>query len=331
MLHKRLFSGNILKETRRASEEEVEKSLAYASGYLKNGTSIRNDLNQRRFMFIPPPIRYSTMFTRDLLHLLNHFQFDMTSESRPLRILYEAGPCFVVYKPAGLSTQAPAGIESLEVQIKNWLRDREQKTGNVYLGVPHRLDRPVSGALVVARHVRACRRLSEQFEDRLVGKSYWACVAGEIDPTEGRWTDWLYKVPGRAHVEVVAPDHTGAQAAVLNYRVLGKLPWGTWLEITLETGRTHQIRVQCAARGAPILGDVQYGANQWGSVLDDPREQPIALHARRLEFRHPMTKEPVRVIAPLPETWRELELSLAGLAADDPNRSGEFAEYSEPR
>ncbi|MBL8828979.1 MAG: RNA pseudouridine synthase [Planctomycetaceae bacterium] len=227
------------------------------------------------------------------------------------RLLYESGPCFVFYKPAGLSTQAPPGIDSAEVQIKQWLRDREQKPGNVYLGMPHRLDRPVSGALLVARHVRACRRLSEQFEDRTVRKIYWACVAGIVEPAEGRWIDWLRKIPSRAHVEVVDRDHAEGQAAILNYRTLGATQNRTWLEIELETGRTHQIRVQTASRGWPILGDAQYGsATSFGPATDDPRARAIALHGRSLEFRHPMTQEPQSVVAPLPVTWRELELSV---------------------
>lgn len=227
------------------------------------------------------------------------------------RLLYESGPCFVFYKPAGLSTQAPPGIDSAEVQIKQWLRDREQKSGNVYLGMPHRLDRPVSGALLVARHVRACRRLSEQFEDRTIRKVYWAAVSGNVAPSEGRWLDWLRKVPGQAQVEVVDRDHPEGQSAILNYRTLGTFAAGTWLEIELETGRTHQIRVQAASRGWPILGDAQYGSLlAFGPQLDDPRARAIALHGRALEFRHPMTKEPQRVLAPLPQSWRELQLPI---------------------
>src|SRR5690348_16402309 len=99
-----------------------------------------------------------------------------------LDILYEEGPCLVVNKPAGLSTQAPPGIDSLEVRVKEFYRARrEQQEGKVYLGVPHRLDRPVSGAIVFARHVRAARRLSEQFENRLVRKLYWVCVEGTVE------------------------------------------------------------------------------------------------------------------------------------------------------
>ena len=113
-----------------------------------------------------------------------------------VQLLYESGPVIVVRKPAGLLTQAPPGIDSLEARIKSWIKQRDQKPGNVYLGVPHRMDRPVSGALVFARHARAARRLSEQFEGRLVHKIYWACVAGQVTPAAGTWTDFVRKVPG---------------------------------------------------------------------------------------------------------------------------------------
>lgn len=222
------------------------------------------------------------------------------------QLLYESGPCFVLNKPAGLPTQAPPGIDSIEVRVKQWLRQRENKSGNVYLGVPHRLDRPASGALVVARHVRACRRISEQFERRTVRKVYWACVTGSVEPDAGRWVDWLFKVPDKAHVEIVDRGHPAAREAVLQYRTLARFPWGTWLEIELETGRTHQVRAQAASRGFSILGDAQYGSQvAFGLATNDERQRAIALHCRRLEFLHPMTREPVAVDAPTPDAWAE--------------------------
>lgn len=219
-------------------------------------------------------------------------------------ILYEEGPCLVVNKPAGILTQAPPGIDSLEVRVKRFLIERENKPGKAYLGVPHRLDRPVSGTLVVAKHVRAARRLSEQFEGRLVRKSYWAVVEGEVDADEGQWSDRVRKVPGQARGEVVAADQADAKRAVLSYRVKQRFDDKTWLEITLETGRYHQIRVQASEHGFPVIGDALYGATTtFGPQSDDPRDRAIALHARDLAFRHPMTKEDVDVTAPLPSTW----------------------------
>ena len=220
------------------------------------------------------------------------------------RILYEAGPCLVVSKPSGLLTQAPPHIDSLEARIKRFIKVRDQKPGNVYLGVPHRLDRPVSGALVVACHARAARRIAEQFERRTVLKTYWALVEGRVSTLEDTWRDYLRKVPGEARAEVVDATHADAKKAVLHYRVLGEDNGRTWLELNLETGRTHQIRIQAASRGLPIVGDQQYGAQQpFGPPSEEPRDRWIALHARRLALRHPMTREAVDVTAPLPAGW----------------------------
>jgi 23S rRNA pseudouridine1911/1915/1917 synthase len=228
-----------------------------------------------------------------------------------LDILYDNGPCLVVNKPSGLLTQAPAGIDSLEVQIKAFYREREGKPAdaNIYLGICHRLDRPVSGAIVFARHERAARRLSKQFENRTVTKSYWAFVEGAVAPDEGTWTDYLHKRHGMAQAEVVEASHPAAKHAVLQYRVKWHGPRGSWLEIELETGRTHQIRVQATSRGHPVIGDSQYGSTQLFGAPDlEIRERPIALHARQLGFRHPMAEEAVNVVAPLPADWEGLGL-----------------------
>lgn len=224
-------------------------------------------------------------------------------------LLYEQGPCLVVAKPGGLATQGPPGIDSLEVRVKEFLRTRDRKTGRVYLGVPHRLDRPVSGVMVLARHVRAARRLAEQFQARTVLKKYWAIVEGTVSPPAGTWTDYLRKIPDAAQVEVVSTEHPEARQAVLSYRVRGTDGRTSWLEIDLETGRMHQIRVQAASRLHPIVGDAQYGAElSFGPATDDFRRRWIALHARSLEFRHPMTREVVRQVAPLPPAWRPWHL-----------------------
>ncbi len=234
-------------------------------------------------------------------------------EVEPLEILYDEGPCLVVNKPAGLLTQAPRGIDSLEVRVKELYRQREEKQtdAKVYLGLPHRIDRPVTGAIVLARHVRAARKLSSQFENRTVSKIYWAFVEGQVAPGEGTWTDYLHKRHGLAQTEVVQADHPAAKHAVLHYRVLWHGPQGSWLEVELETGRTHQIRIQSASRGHAVLGDEQYGSQTpFGEQFPELRDRAIALHARQLGFRHPMTGEPVDVTAPLPATWQPLDLPL---------------------
>jgi 23S rRNA pseudouridine1911/1915/1917 synthase len=227
-----------------------------------------------------------------------------------LDILYDSRPCLVVNKPPGILTQAPAGIDSLEVRVKAFYREREGKEGSIYLGLPHRLDRPVSGAIVFARHVRAAQRLASQFENRTVSKVYWAVVEGDVQPDEGTWTDHLQKRHGMAQALLVPPGDPRGKLAVMYYRVLRRIDnVGTWLEVQLETGRTHQIRVQAASRGHPVVGDAQYGSTQpFGEQFSDERLRAIALHARQLGFNHPMTGDAVDVIAPLPDSWREIGL-----------------------
>jgi 23S rRNA pseudouridine1911/1915/1917 synthase len=208
-------------------------------------------------------------------------------------------------------TQAPPGIDSLELRIKDFLKQREEKPGRVYLGVPHRLDRPASGAIVFAKHARAARRLSEQFEGRLVEKTYWAVVEGQVTPAIGTWQDYMRKIPERPQAEILPATHPEARDAVLRYRVLAHGPWGTWLEIHLETGRMHQIRLQASSRGHPVLGDAMYGARlPFGVQHEDHRLRAIALHARSLSFEHPMTREPVALVAPVGPDWIEMGLPI---------------------
>jgi RluA family pseudouridine synthase len=234
-----------------------------------------------------------------------------------LEVLYDNGPVLVINKAAGILTQAPAGIDSLEVQVKAFYREREQKEegANTYLGLPHRLDRPVSGAIVFARHVRAAQRLSSQFENRTVTKVYWAIVEGDVQPDEGVWTDHLHKRHGMPKSIIVPADDPRGKIAILRYRVRGRGEtesgqW-TWLEIELETGRTHQIRVQAASRGHAVVGDAQYGSTRpFGEQFEDERLRAIALHARQLGFNHPMTQEVVDILAPLPAAWDEFRLPL---------------------
>lgn len=227
-------------------------------------------------------------------------------QANEIEILYEEGPCLVVNKPGGVLTQAPPGIDCMEVRIKRFLKQRDEKPGNVYLGTPHRLDRPASGVMVFAKHVRAARRIAEQFEGRTVEKTYWAIVEGSVEPDSGTWTDYVRKVPDEARSEIVAEDDGTGRLAILHYRVLDRVAFGTWLEIELETGRTHQIRVQAASRGYAVLGDELYGSQTpFGPQTTDQRQRWIALHARTLKFRHPMTREIVCQSAPLPEAWEE--------------------------
>jgi len=221
-----------------------------------------------------------------------------------LVILFEDNHCLAVAKSAPLLTQAPAGIPSLEATVREYLKDRYQKQGRIYLGIPHRLDRPVSGVVLFARQTVSAQRLAEQFEKRQVTKIYWGSVEGEPQPAEGRWEDWLRKVEGEARVECVAEGAPGARHAALGYRCLQPCAGGALVEFQPETGRMHQIRVQAAARGWPIRGDFDYGARlPFGPPAELPRDRIIALHARSLTFLHPVRFEAITVVAPLPESF----------------------------
>jgi 23S rRNA pseudouridine1911/1915/1917 synthase len=238
----------------------------------------------------------------------------------PLTVLYEDNHCLAVAKPAGLLTQGvPPGIETLESMAKAYVRERYRKPGNVYLGIPHRLDRAVSGVVIFARNTKAARRLAEQFQNHTVKKVYWAAVEGFVEPAEGTWEDWLRKLPEEARTERVSADTPGARHAVLTYRRLGHASDTSLLEITPRTGRMHQIRVQAASRSWPIQGDVLYGATRlFGPDVEMPRDRAIALHARHLTVQHPIRYEPITITAPLPEYWE----AVPGLSAFRDNEAG---------
>jgi 23S rRNA pseudouridine1911/1915/1917 synthase len=236
-----------------------------------------------------------------------------------LEIIYEDDHFLVINKPAGLSTQAARGIDCLELRVRAylqslvnadmlyWQSDLAGHAPAVYLGLPHRLDRPVSGVIVLAKTKKGARKISKQFERRQVRKLYWAVVEGVVQPESGTWIDWLRKVPDKALVETVEENHAQSQRAVLHYRTLGSVAHSSWLEIELETGRMHQIRVQAAKRGHPVVGDVQYGSGTaFGPAFDDARLRHIALHARLLSFARPVTQEPVTFIAQVSTAWHEL-------------------------
>jgi 23S rRNA pseudouridine1911/1915/1917 synthase len=228
--------------------------------------------------------------------------------SEPLTILFEDNHCLAIAKPAGLLTQGvPAGLPTLEALVKAYLKERYHKPGNVYLGIPHRLDRPVSGVVVFARNTKAARRLAEQFQGRQVTKVYWAAVEGDVQPEEGTWEDWMRKLPEEARSEKAEPNAPGARPARLRYRRLQACAGGTLLEVRPETGRMHQIRLQASLRGWPVRGDALYGAKlPFGPPADLPRDRIIALHGRSLTFLHPIRYEPLTVVAPLPAVWREI-------------------------
>ncbi|MBS0265891.1 MAG: RluA family pseudouridine synthase, partial [Planctomycetes bacterium] len=255
----------------------------------------------------------------------------MANDSSPeFEILREDGPLLALNKPAGLLTLgAIPGVPTLERLVKQYLKDKYQKPGNVYLGIPHRLDRPVSGVVVFGRNSKVAARLAEQFRNRQVRKIYWALVEQPPATACGELVDWLLKSPDSATVSRVPPETPGAREARLRYQVLDARSvclneftpadhggaetqsscadhgW-TLLEIEPLTGRTHQIRVQLAGHGCPIVGDLQYGATTRLEQVPqaDPRDTPIALHARSLTLRHPIRYDELTVTAPLPAYWR---------------------------
>ncbi|MBK9305219.1 MAG: RNA pseudouridine synthase [bacterium] len=219
-------------------------------------------------------------------------------------ILYEQGPCLVVGKPPGLLTQAPPGIDCLEARVRAFLQARDGRAPGAHLGVVHRLDRPASGALLLGLAPAATRELSRQIEQRQVRKLYWALAGGAVAPAAGAWEDHVRKVPDEPRAEIVPADHPDARLAKLRYRALGCGPGFTRLEIALETGRTHQIRLQAASRGHPVLGDAQYGSDvPFGEQHDDPRLRAIALHARLLGFRDTTAGRDVEIVAEPPPAW----------------------------
>jgi 23S rRNA pseudouridine1911/1915/1917 synthase len=240
----------------------------------------------------------------------------MESMAEALQVLYEDNHCLAVAKPAPLLTQAPPLVPSLETMAREYLKERYYKKGRVYLGVPHRLDRPVSGVVLFARSTKAAQRISEQFQKRQVTKTYWGAVEGTVAPAEGMWEDWLRKLENEARVERVESGTPGAQLARMHYRTIQACNDGTLLEFLPETGRMHQIRVQAAVRGWPIRGDDLYRARlPFGPSTDLARERIIALHARSLTFLHPIRYEPMTVTAPLPAVWNELGVDTNGLQA----------------
>lgn len=222
----------------------------------------------------------------------------------PATVLYEDAHLLAVNKPAPLLTQAPPGIPCLEALVKAYLKVKYAKPAGVYLGVPHRLDRPVSGVIVFARNTKAAQRVHRQFEGRTPRKTYWAVVSGVPSPAETTWEDWVRKVPDESRLERVTADEPGGKLATLGCAVRGEVPGGSVLELSPLTGRMHQLRAQCGWRGHPVWGDDAYGsAVAFGPPAELPRDRVIALHARQLVIEHPFTKQPLTFVAPVPGYW----------------------------
>src|SRR5437870_6399320 len=216
----------------------------------------------------------------------------------PLDILYEDNHCLAVAKPTGVSSAHFQGKDqTLDRAVKAYLKEKHQKPGNVFLGVVHRLDKPVSGVLLFARTSKAAARLAEQFREGTVEKIYWAVVEGEVQTSAGTLEDWLLRDREARRVEVVEPRTPHARQSLLHFQKRGEHDGLTWLEVRPQTGRTHQLRVQLAHHGHPVYGDAKYGSvHTFGRA--------VALHARALTFLHPVRYEPVTLTAELPRPWR---------------------------
>jgi 23S rRNA pseudouridine1911/1915/1917 synthase len=221
------------------------------------------------------------------------------SVSEPaFEMLYEDNHCLAVVKPSGvLSTHYEGREETLDRAVKSYLKEKYHKPGNVFVGIVHRLDRPVSGVMLFARTSKAAARLAQQFREGTIEKIYWAIVEGEVAKTAGTLEDWLCKDKIRGRVEVVEPGDKAARQALLHYHRRAVHGGLTWLEVRPQTGRTHQLRVQLAHHGHPIYGDAKYGAVRTFG-------RGIGLHARALTFLHPIRHEPITLTADLPRSWR---------------------------
>ena len=199
-----------------------------------------------------------------------------------LRVLFEDNHCLAVDKPAGLLTQGvPAGIPTLEADVRAYLKTTYAKAGNVYLGIPHRLDRPVSGVVLFAKTSKAAQRLAEQFRERQVHKTYWGIVAGMPGELEGEWRDWLRKIQDESRSVKAEPGEEGAKEAVLRYRVLRPIEGGALVEFVLETGRMHQIRLQASLRGHPPRRKPHGQRSCWRRGRSGPRRNSARRPSRR--------------------------------------------------
>ena len=230
-------------------------------------------------------------------------QKDRNQKSTTVQVLYEDNHIIIVNKAPGEIVQGDkTGDRPLSEDVKAYIKEKYVKPGNVFLGVVHRLDRPVAGVVVLARTSKALARLNEMFRKGEVHKTYWAIVAGEPPRPEDTLTHWL--VRNERQNKSYAYDHEVPESkkAVLSYRLIARGDRYSLLEVRLMTGRHHQIRCQLSAIGCPIRGDLKYGARR-----SNP-DGSISLLARRVEFVHPVSRERVAVEAPLPadRLWREL-------------------------
>ena len=217
------------------------------------------------------------------------------STKHNLKVLYEDNHIIIVNKRAGDIVQGDkTGDQPLSEVVKEYLKAKYNKPGNVYLGVVHRLDRPTTGIVVFSKTSKALPRLNKLFSDKDAKKTYWAIVKNPPPKSQDTLIHWLKKNPknNKSYAHLKEVDNN--KKAILHYKLLKSLDNYYLLEIELETGRHHQIRVQLASIGCPIKGDLKYGFDR------SNKDASIHLHARQLQFVHPVSNENINVIAPLP-------------------------------
>lgn len=221
-----------------------------------------------------------------------------------MEVIYEDNHLIAVNKNCHELVQGDkTGDTSLADLLKTWLKEKYAKPGNVFVGVTHRLDRPVTGVVVFAKTSKALARMNELFRTGEIKKTYWAIVRNRPPEVEQELTHWLIRNEKQNKSYVCTPSQKrDARKAVLHYRLLAQSENYYLLEIDLQTGRHHQIRCQLAAIGCPIRGDLKYGASR-----SNP-DGGISLHARRVSFVHPVSKRPINIVAPVPDEplWKAL-------------------------
>lgn len=221
-----------------------------------------------------------------------------------MKILYEDNHIIVVNKAAGEIVQGDkTGDESLCESLKKFLKEKYNKPGNVFVGLPHRLDRPVSGVVVFAKTSKALERLNEMFRNGNVKKIYWAITKEAPQEHEAELSHWILRNEKKNKSFAYNKEVKGSKHALLHYRHIAASQNYNLIEVELKTGRHHQIRCQLSAIGCPIKGDLKYGASR--SNVDGS----ISLHARHVEFIHPVSKTPISITAPTPQDniWRFFE------------------------
>lgn len=213
-----------------------------------------------------------------------------------LQVLYEDNHLLVINKPAGVLVQGDkTGDIPLVELAKEYIARKYEKPGAVFLGVVHRLDRPVSGVVVFARTSKALERMNALFREKQTEKTYWAVVDNKPRLAEGKLVHWLVKDEKKNKTTAYKQEHKEGLRSELDYKLIGDGGGHYLIEVKPLTGRPHQIRVQLASMGCAILGDLKYGSNE------PTPDGSIALHARQLKFIHPVKKEPIIISAELPE------------------------------